>query len=120
MGSEIGRTTSWVRSDSLGAAARFSATFRPVMVRQSPCISPASRSSLMTTGRPPMASRSAMWYCVCVCVCVCGCVCVCVWWGVCMCLLYSRRTYSERTHEFSTHSDMCGACLMHVTTCDLY
>ena len=43
-------------------AARFSATVRPVTVRQSPCSSPASSSSRMTTGTPPMRSRSTMWY----------------------------------------------------------
>ena len=34
----------------------------PVTVRQSPCSSPASSSSAITTGTPPIRSRSAMWY----------------------------------------------------------
>ena len=61
MGSSIRWTTS--PSGAGGSrAARFSATVRPVTVRQSPCSSPASSSSRITTGTPPMRSMSAMWY----------------------------------------------------------
>ena len=46
-------------------ASRFSATVLPVTVRQSPWSRPASRSSRITTGTPPMRSTSAMWYLPC-------------------------------------------------------
>ena len=61
----MGWAMSWTTSPS-GAggssASRFSATVRPVTVRQSPCSRPASSSSRITTGTPPIRSRSAMWY----------------------------------------------------------
>ncbi len=60
MGSASGWTTSPSGAGG-SSAARFSATVRPVTVRQSPCSSPASSSSRITTGTPPMRSRSAMW-----------------------------------------------------------
>ena len=61
----IGSVSRWTTSPS-GAggsrAARFSAIVRPVTVRQSPWSRPASSSSRITTGTPPMRSRSDMWY----------------------------------------------------------
>ena len=50
------------RASGGSMAARFSATVLPVTVRQSPWSSPASSSSFITTGTPPMRSRSVMWY----------------------------------------------------------
>ena len=63
-----GSASGWITSPS-GAggssSARFSATVRPVTVRQSPCSSPASRRWRITTGTPPTRSTSTMWYLPC-------------------------------------------------------
>ena len=50
------------RAPAGASESRFSAMVRPVTVRQSPCRRPASSSARMTTGTPPMRSRSTMWY----------------------------------------------------------
>ena len=44
-------------------SARFSAIVRPVTVRTSPCIRPASSRAFITTGTPPTRSTSVMTYC---------------------------------------------------------
>ena len=46
----------------LGTSARFSASVRPVTVRQSPCSNPASSSARSTAGVPPTRCRSYMTY----------------------------------------------------------
>src|SRR5690606_2356598 len=57
IGSDSARTM--VPSTSGGLmSARFSATVRPVTVRQSPCSRPASSSARITTGTPPTRSTS--------------------------------------------------------------
>ena len=43
-----------------GTSARFSASVRPVTVRQSPCSRPRSRSIFINGNSPPMATSSAM------------------------------------------------------------
>ena len=59
IGSDIARST--LPSGSGGAMpARFSATVRPVTVRQSPWSNPASSSARITTGTPPILSTSVM------------------------------------------------------------
>ena len=43
-------------------SARFSATVRPVTVRQSPVMSPSSSRYFMTAGVPPTRCRSSITY----------------------------------------------------------
>ena len=60
IGFVAGRTTSW--SEFHSTPARFSAIVRPVTVRQSPCMYPASSRVFMSSGMPPASNRSLATY----------------------------------------------------------